>query len=187
MISWPLQNAPLSSWSTRPRNSGPREDPTSCLPEADRKYWIRGFSVSISTFFLVFGLSIILRLIPMTSGPCHTSDSGSLCVQGPPSDPIEPFLGPCTILPKPKAQLLHIPVTWCPGTGRVSVSQPCPIASSHSVLCVENIHWPVARPLCSIRFLMQQPKKPIISASNVHIPYGSLTRSLLVHLQSRAD
>lgn len=79
--------------------------------------------------------------------------------------------------------------TWLgvPGAGGVSVFQPCPIASFHSVMCVENIHWPVARPFCSICFLMQQPKKLIISASNVHIPNGSLTRSFLVHLQNRAD
>lgn len=62
--------------------------------------------------------------------------------------------------------------------GAQSVFQPCPIASFHSVMCVENIHWPVARPFCSICFLFtQQPKKLIISASNVHIPNGLLTRS----------
>ena len=50
----------------------------------------------------------------------------------------------------PYQNLMHssFTSTWLgvPGAGGVSVFQPCPIASSHSAMCVENIHWPVARP-----------------------------------------
>lgn len=130
-------------------------------------------SVSFSTFFLVFGLSIARHLTPFFPGLGYTSDLW--VVVHPRAFPRTPGL--CAVLPCLPDASFQILVAGWPWHGVGGVRCPAPSQPSCPVLLVDHPNQPVARSFCLLgtvptgAYLIL-----IISASNIQIPNSSLTR-----------